>query len=101
MTGESDEDVSMRAYLLGELPQDEELRIEGRLLLDRDLIELLQIIEEELIDSYVRDTLSDRERKEFESHFLNTPQRRRQLGMAKALGKYVNSQEPGPQVGAR
>jgi CHAT domain-containing protein/Tfp pilus assembly protein PilF len=96
MTGANSEEISLRAYLLGELTLDEQTRIEERLLLDSDYVDLLEIIEDELIDSYLRDTLSKRERKEFENHFVATPQGRRQLRMAVALRKYVNKPQPTP-----
>jgi len=76
MSGASDEEMSIRAYLLGELPSDAQVRIEEHLLADRDLVEMLLIIEDELTDSYLRGALSDRERTEFENYFLKTPARR-------------------------
>jgi anti-sigma factor RsiW len=104
MSGAGDEEMSIRAYLLGELPPDGQMRIEERLLVDHDYMEMLLIIEDELTDSYLRGTLSDRERTEFENYFLTTPARRRKLRMAKALRRYVENQqalpspakEPGP-----
>src|SRR6185295_17001277 len=92
MAGASDDETTFRAYLLGELPQDAQMRIEERLLVDRSSVEILLIIEDELTDSYVRGTLSDRERKEFEQYFLTTPARRRKLRMAKAFTQYVDKQ---------
>lgn len=89
MTSQNDEPI-LRAYLLGELAPEEQKKIEERLLFDNDYVELLLIIEEELMDSYLRDTLGKTERNEFESYFLSTPDRRRKLKMAKALSRFVN-----------
>ncbi|HVG22076.1 MAG TPA: tetratricopeptide repeat protein, partial [Blastocatellia bacterium] len=94
MTVESDGERSLHTYLLGELPLAEQMRVEERLLMDGDYVELLLIVEEELIDSYLRGTLSERERTQFENHFLTTPVRRRKLRRAKALRRYVNNAQP-------
>ncbi|MFP5263044.1 MAG: CHAT domain-containing protein [Blastocatellia bacterium] len=91
MTVANEEEMSLHAYLLGELPLDEQMRLEERLLLDREYVELLLIVEEELIDDYLRGTLSDRDRAQFETHFLTTPDRRRKLRRAKVLRRYVNN----------
>ena len=91
-----DEEMSLRAYLLGELPPDEQIRIEERLLMDADYIELLLILEEELMDSYVSNALSGREQERFENHFMNSPERRRKLRMAKGLRRYVNNRQRMP-----
>jgi CHAT domain-containing protein len=104
MTSLSGNERSLRAYLLGETPPEEQRRIEERLLLDGDYVELLLIIEEELIDAYVSDTLSAREREQFQMHFLTTPKRRSKLRKAKALRRYVNNAEPSTMptlIGAR
>jgi CHAT domain-containing protein/Flp pilus assembly protein TadD len=101
MIGTNGEEKSLRAYLLGKVPEDEQLEIEKRLLLDRDYMESLLIIEEELIDSYLQNTLSEREREEFQNYFLTTPARRRKLRMAKALRRYINNQQPIPASGPR
>src|SRR5262245_40909004 len=100
MTGASDEETSLRAYLLGRLPPDEQLRIEERLLVNADLVELLQIIEEDLVDGYLGGKLSELERQEFQTHFLTTPHRHRKLRLARALKKYVNREPIVPPVAA-
>lgn len=88
----TDEDErSVRAYLLRELADEEQGQIEERLLSDRDYAELLLIIEDELVDSYVRGDLSENERKDLERFFLTAPGRRRKLKLAKALRRYANN----------
>ena len=96
MTGASDEELSLQAYLLGDIEPDEQRRIEERLLVDRDYVELLLLMEEELIDGYLRGTLSERERRAFENYFLITPARQRKLRMAKTLRRYINNQQAAP-----
>lgn len=96
MTVASEEEMSLHAYLLGGLPLDEQMRLEERLLLDREYVELLLIVEEELIDDYLRGTLSDRDRARFETHFLITPDRRQKLRRARVLRRYVNNAQAIP-----
>jgi CHAT domain-containing protein len=96
MTVANEEEMSLHAYLLGGLPLDEQMRLEERLLLDRDYVELLLIVEEELIDDYLQGTLSAHERAQFETHFLTTPDRRRKLRRAKVLRRYVNNAQSAP-----
>jgi CHAT domain-containing protein len=96
MTVANEEEMSLHAYLLGGLPLDEQMRLEERLLLDRDYVELLLIVEEELIDDYLQGTLSAHDRAQFETHFLTTPDRRRKLRRAKVLRRYVNNAQSAP-----
>lgn len=93
MTRLNEKESSLRAYLLGELPPDEQRPIEERLLTDSDYMELLLSLEEELIDSYLSGELSEREREQFQRLFFTSPERRRKLRMAKALKKYINKQK--------
>ena len=92
MTEQTETERSLRAYLLGKLARDEEVRIEEQLLVASDQVELLMIVEEELLDDYLGGTLSGRDREQFEQHFLSTPERQRKLRMARALKRYVNNQ---------
>jgi CHAT domain-containing protein len=96
MTSLNEKERSLRAYLLGGASPDEQRQIEERLLLNGDEVELLLILEEELIDSYICDTLSNGEREQFQTYFLSTPQRWRKLRMAKALRRFVNNEQPIP-----
>lgn len=101
MTRLNEKESSLRAYLLGQLSSDEQRQIEEQLLLDGDYMELLQSLEEELIDSYLSDELSEREREQFQKLFLTSPERRRKLRMTKALKRYVNKQTvpiPAPAI---
>jgi hypothetical protein len=79
-----DESQSAR-YLLGELTDAEQARFEERFFHEVELSELLADAENDLIDGYVRDELSPRERKRFEQHFLVSDRRREKLEVAQAL----------------
>ena len=82
------EDQLLRDYLLGTLEQSEQQALEARLMTDDDLFGLISIVEDELIDAYLGNKLSERERAGFESHFLSTPERQRKLSFAETLKTY-------------
>src|SRR5262245_55821110 len=88
----ANDDRSLKQYLFDELAPDEQTRIEERLLTDTDYTELLLVVEQELIDSYVSNEMSAHDRKRFEKNFLSTPERRRKLRLARALRRYVSTQ---------
>lgn len=75
----------VRRYLLGQLEEADQERIELRLLTDPSFGEEFDTIVDELTDQYVRNELPDDERKRAEKHFLNTPERRQKLEFATGL----------------
>lgn len=83
-------DKEIRQYLLGGLDDEARQGIERRLLTEEDFFEELLFVEEELTDQYLNEGLSEDERRGFEGHFLSTPERRRKLSFARALGRYVS-----------
>jgi len=82
----------MRAFLLGTLDRDHKAQFEERILTESSVYEELLIDEEELIDQYVTGGLSALEREQFESHFLITAERQKNLRFGKLLYKYAISQ---------
>jgi hypothetical protein len=93
-------------YLLGELSEPEQMRLEQQYFNDDDLFEQMLVIEGELMDAYLRDELSERERQRFEAHFMASPRLRRKVEIAKALVTYATessavtgaAEKPGPLV---
>jgi hypothetical protein len=93
----------MRSYLLGTLDGDQKTQFEERILTEPGVYEELLVAEEELIDQYVAGDLSELERRQFESHFLITAERQKNLRFGKLLQKYASShldltEEPPIQV---
>lgn len=86
----------MREYLLGGLSSDQMERVEELLITDDTFYDEVIALEDELIDRYIGDSLSDQDRARFESNFLTTPERHRQVSFARALKKYV-SERPRPE----
>jgi CHAT domain-containing protein/tetratricopeptide (TPR) repeat protein len=101
MTLSNENEIKIRAYLVGGLGEAEELELERRLLGDRDLAEHLLLVEDELIEDYERGALDASERERFETFFLVTPGRRRKLRMVRAARKYAAGTVPAAAVGRR
>ena len=85
MNPQSDNEKTIIAYLLGELPEEELERFERRYLRDDDLFQELTEIEEELIDDYVSGALSADRRAAFEKNFLRSSERRDKVKFAGAI----------------
>jgi hypothetical protein len=81
----------LRAYLLGTLDGDHKTQFEERILTEPDVYEELLLVEEELIDQYLAGDLSTIEQKQFESHFLITAERQKNLRFGKLLQTYADS----------
>lgn len=72
-------------YLLGELTEGEQERLEEELFEQEEYIADLAVAEDDLIDAYVAGELSGRQRERFESFFLSSPRRKQRLAAAQAL----------------
>jgi anti-sigma factor RsiW len=79
------DEILMRRYLLGDLPQEERARLEDRYLTDAEVFEEFVAIENDLIDAYVRGELTEGERRKFEAEYFKSPQRRERVEFARAL----------------
>jgi hypothetical protein len=82
----------VRRYLLGELEEAEQESIELRLLTDPAFGEEFDTVVDELTDQYVRDELTDDERKRAEKHFLSTPERQQKLEFATELLSHADAE---------
>jgi hypothetical protein len=85
MRPETAGEVSLVKYLLGDLPEAEQVCVEDRALADGNYRTALEAAEADLIDAYVRDELSAAERRAFEQRFLGSPQRRQKVAFARDL----------------
>lgn len=80
------DDETLRRYLLGQAPADEQERIESLLVSDADgLAERLSELERDLIDRRLHGELEPREAADLREHFEWTTRRRRRLGTAVRL----------------
>jgi len=87
MRSERDDEKLMVQYLLGNLSVEEQVRIEDRAFSDSNYMGALEAAEADLIDAYVRDELSQSERRRFERRFLISPQRRSKVEFARDLAR--------------
>ncbi len=91
MKSNGNDERVLKQYLLGDLPDEQQRRLEERLMTESAYFEELQMTEDELVDEYVREGLSGRETDRFDHHFLCTPERQEKLRFANALRSYVES----------
>jgi anti-sigma factor RsiW len=85
---EPDEYDLMFRYLLGELAEEEQSRLEQRYFTADELFEELLVVEGELIDGYALGEFSEHERRRIERHFLRSPDRRERLLFTGLLMRY-------------
>ena len=78
-------ETEIRRFLLGEMSETERSAFEERFVADEDLFEQISVAEDELIESYVRGTLSPAEKTTFEREFLSTEPRRRRVAFTRAM----------------
>jgi hypothetical protein len=82
---EEGEDKRLADYLLGNLSETEQVRLEEEYLADRSAQNRLLIVEDELVDAYLQGHFAAAERERFEAGFLASPRGRRKLELAKSL----------------
>jgi cell division protein FtsB len=74
-------------YLLGDLSEEQQIEIEDRAFEDNEYLASITAVENDLIDEYVRQELSEAERRKFESRFLASEARRKRVEFAQALSR--------------
>lgn len=80
----------MRNYLLGNSEAERRASLEESILCDPGIYEEILVAEEELIDQYIANNLSPSERQQFETHFLITAERQKNLRFGRLLRRYLN-----------
>jgi hypothetical protein len=88
---ENEEEI--RRFLLGAMSADERAAFEARFIAeDSDLFDRIGVVEDELIESYVRETLSPSEKAKFEQSFLNSETRRARVAFKRALFEKISAE---------
>jgi CHAT domain-containing protein len=80
----------IKAYLLGELVENERHEFEKRMMTDDDLYNQVLVAEDELIEEYALGRLSGKEKESFEASFLSTEEGREQVSLTNDLIKYAS-----------
>lgn len=75
----------MKRYLLGDLPEAEQIALEEEYFADPQAFDKMVTAENELVDSYARGRLSPQLREKFEQKYLAHPRRRERMKFAQAL----------------
>ena len=79
-----DQDI-IRGYLLGHLDDEEEQKIEERLMLEDDFFDEFEVSKGELVEQYRAGEFSKKEREWLESHYLASTEGRQRYMLAVAL----------------
>jgi hypothetical protein len=80
---------TIRKYLLGDMSAEEQQEVELWLVSDDKAGDLLEAAEDELIDDSLRGELSRTELDHFNNHFLNAPERKRNLQFSRSLHRFI------------
>jgi hypothetical protein len=88
---------TLRKYLLGNMSAEEQHEVELWLVSDDKAYDLLEAAEDELVDDSLRGELSRNELDHFNNHFLNAPERKRNLRFSRSLHRYIGGRSvPAP-----
>ncbi|HEY0377991.1 MAG TPA: hypothetical protein VGC87_13815 [Pyrinomonadaceae bacterium] len=101
MSRQSDEEVLMRKYLLGDLDEKQQEQVEERLLCDDGFADRLDAAQDHLLDDYAFNLLPEGEREKFEQNFTLDGERREKLLFAQALESYVSADDARPREDVR
>jgi|SRR5690349_3149489 len=89
--------ASIRQYLLGTLTDDEQQKIEERLMIEDDLFEELEISKGELIEEYRAGELDRQEQAWFQEHYLSSSEGRQRQAFVAAMD-YLAHPSPRPSL---
>ena len=92
MAADLNNETLIARYLLGELPEEQQVEIEDRAFADQKYLASITAVENDLIDEYVRNELSGAERKRFEKQFLASAERRKRVEFARALTGVISEE---------
>ena len=85
------------AYILGTMPEADRLALAERYFADDELFDQLIIVENDLLDQYVRGRLGPQERIAFERYLHRLPDGQHKIAVATALMKVVSEEQQAAQ----
>ncbi|HEU4796727.1 MAG TPA: hypothetical protein VFT02_13925 [Pyrinomonadaceae bacterium] len=88
-----DDKHRIKQYLLGQLPEADEERIELRLMSDPAFSEEFDIVVDEITTAYVSDQFKGDEKQRVEQYFLRSPERQRKAQFIRELLSEVGNDE--------
>jgi hypothetical protein len=90
MREEADNEKLLVRYLLGNLPEEQRLQVEGLFLGDDQQYEQLLALEDELFYDYAQGKLSPGERERFEERFLASGRNGKRVMLASAMAHKIS-----------
>src|SRR5687767_3799971 len=81
----TEQDERIARYLLGDLPETEQMAVEQEYFADPEKFEEVWAAENDLVDRYVRDRLPRGRRELFERNYLQSPKHRERVALARKL----------------
>src|SRR5215212_186703 len=100
MKEESVTDALLREFLLGKLADQDRERIEGLFLTDSPTRERVLALEQDLIDDYLEDSLSQGDKERFLSRYAQTDEQRRKLRITGAIKDWAVREARAPHPAA-
>src|SRR4030095_5471069 len=94
MKDEADNEKLLIRYLLGDLPEEQRLQVEGVFLSDDQRYERMLALEDELFYDYAQNKLSPGEREQFEKRFLSSERNRKKAMTVSALTRKMSESAP-------
>jgi hypothetical protein len=79
----------IRRYLLGDLNEEARQQVEERIVTDGDYREVVLMVEEDLLDEFASNELSDKDRELFQRYYLATDRQVQKLRVTQVLKKYA------------
>ena len=93
-------DALLREFLLGKLADEERERIEGLFLTDSPTRERVLALEQDLIDDYLEDSLSQGDKERFLARYAQTDEQRRKLRITGAIKDWAVREARAPHPAA-
>jgi uncharacterized membrane protein YciS (DUF1049 family) len=90
MKDKADNEKLLIRYLLGSLPEEQQMQVEGGFLGDDQSYERLLALENELFYDYAQNKLAPEEREQFEKRFLSSEQNRKRAMIVSALARKMS-----------
>ena len=100
MKEDSVTDALLREFLLGKLADADRERMEGLFLTDSATRERVLALEQDLIDDYLEDSLSQEDKERFLSRYAQTGEQRRKLRITGAIKDWVVREARAPHTAA-
>src|SRR4029450_13874943 len=79
------DDQQLVRYLLELLPDEDRDRLDEASIVDDELVSRLRVVEDDLVDSYVRGALTGELRDRFEARYMASPRRRERVRAASSF----------------